>query len=318
MPAVEVNVLHSKVSALTLSLYAASPQSNGMNVVLVEGVGLGSVDGAAVAPHPASAEADIKRKDKSTRFFTVRPPLRWLLETNSSRQSPPRIPTNWNPNDTSSYPRQLGPFRVRRFQATSEASDIPPLPKSGDIDAGTYLVTGYTVPFEITVPDGWLSEGGDGLAKDDPDHPDEWAVALIFWPADYVPTDACAWQGALVAPDPSAEAFVDAMTAQTSTASTPPVEVVVGDYSGFEFEHSVEGDVDITACDGGKFCVRSEMSYECTRWYSSAAERETCRVVDLNDERAVIAITQFHESINPELTKEARAIFDSIVFRSDK
>ncbi|WP_457962672.1 hypothetical protein M1E17_14225 [Arthrobacter sp. D1-29] len=200
---------------------------------------------------------------------------------------------------------------------TSEASDIPPFPESGDIDAGAYLVTGYTVPFEITVPDGWETADCDSLAKDDPDHPDEGAVVLIFWPADYVPTDACAWRGALVEVGPSAEAFVDAMTAQTSTASTPPVEVVVGDYSGFEFEHSVEGDVDITACDGGKFCVRSEMSHECTRWYSSAAERETYRVVDLNGERAVIAITQFHESINPELTREARAIFDSIAFGTD-
>jgi hypothetical protein len=80
-----------------------------------------------------------------------------------------------------------------------------------------------------------------------------------------------AWVGALVEVDPSAQAFVDAMTAQTSTASTPPVEVVVGDYSGFEFDHSVECDVDITACDHGKFCIHSELSNECPRLYSSAA-----------------------------------------------
>jgi hypothetical protein len=202
--------------------------------------------------------------------------------------------------------------------STSEASDIPSLPESGDIAAGTYLFTGFTVPFEITVPDGWSTTDGDGLGKDDPDHPGEEGVFLTFWPADYVPTDACAWQGALVEVDPSAEAFVDAMTAQTSTASTPPVKVVVGDYSGFEFDHSVEGAVDITACDDDKICVRSEMSYICTRWYSSVAERETYRVVDLNGERAVIGLTHFHESINPELTREARAVFDSIVFRSDK
>ena len=29
-------------------------------------------------------------------------------------------------------------------------------------------------------------------------------------------------------------------------------------------------------------------------------------------------VVQFHESINPELTREARAVFDSIVFKSDK
>ncbi|WP_104164893.1 hypothetical protein [Arthrobacter sp. SX1312] len=200
---------------------------------------------------------------------------------------------------------------------TTEAGAVPPLPDSGDIDAGTYLVTSYTEPFEITVPDGWLSDGGDVLSKDDPDHPDEGAVVVAWWPADYVPTDSCAWVGALVEVGPSAEAFVDAMTAQTSTASTPPVEVMVGDHSGFEFDHSIEGDVDITACDRDKFCLHSGFSNECSRWYSSQDERETYRVVDLDGQRAVIWVTQFHESINPELTSEARAVFDSIVFRSD-
>ncbi len=201
---------------------------------------------------------------------------------------------------------------------TTEASTVPPLPDSGDIDAGTYLVSDFTVPFEITVPAGWTTPDGDGLGKDDTDHPGEGAVFLTFWPANYVPTDACAWKGALVELDRSAEAFVDAMTAQTSTASTPPVEVAVGDYSGFEFDHSVEGVKDITACDDDKICVRSETPYVCTRWYSSVAEHETYRVVDLNGERAVIGVTFFHESINPELTREARAVFDSIVFRSGK
>ena len=54
------------------------------------------------------------------------------------------------------------------------------------------------------------------------------------------------------------------------------------------------------------------------RWYSSAAERETYRVVDLNGQRAMYWVVQFHEAINPALTKEARAVFDSIVFRSGK
>ena len=121
----------------------------------------------------------------------------------------------------------------------TEGGTVPPLPESGDLEAGTYLVSSFTEPFEITVPDGWLSDGGEVLFKDDPDHPDELAVAVVFWPTPYVPTDACAWQGNLVEVGPSAEAFVDAMTAQTSTASTPPVEVVVGDYSGFEFNHSI-------------------------------------------------------------------------------
>lgn len=211
----------------------------------------------------------------------------------------------------------------RTVPPTPESDDtrrVSPLPENGDIAAGTYLVlaTGFTAPFQITVPDGWSVTDGEGLAKDDPDHPDEWGVFVGWWPAHYVPTDACAWQDALVKVDPSAQAFVDAVRAQTSTVSTPPVEVLPGDYSGFEFDHSVEGYVDITACDRDKFCVHSSLSNECTRWYSSAAERETYRVVDMNGQRSVIWVVQFHESINPELTREAGAVFDSIVFRSDK
>ena len=57
--------------------------------------------------------------------------------------------------------------------STTEADTIAPFPESGVIDAGTYLVTGYPVPFEITVPDGWVTYDGSGLGKDDPDLPDE-------------------------------------------------------------------------------------------------------------------------------------------------
>jgi len=198
--------------------------------------------------------------------------------------------------------------------STAEARTVAPFPQSGEIDAGTYLVTGYPVPFEITVPDGWETVDGANLLKDDPKHAGEGAVFLVFWPAEYVPTDACAWQGALVQVDRTAEAFVDAMTAQTSTRTTPAVEVAVGDYSGLEFDHSVESNVDITDCDGGKFCVHSDRAQECGRWYSDQGERETYRVVDLNGERAVIAVGQFLESIDPALVREARVVFDSIVF----
>jgi len=37
-------------------------------------------------------------------------------------------------------------------------------------------------------------------------------------------------------------------------------------------------------------------------------------VVDLNGDRAVIAVGQSHESMDPALIEEARAIFDSIEF----
>ena len=199
--------------------------------------------------------------------------------------------------------------------STAEADAVAPFPESGELDAGTYLVTGYPVPFEITVPDGWEAREGTGLGKDDPDLPDSWNASVLFEPATLVPTDACAWQGALVQIDPTAEAFVDAMTAQASSVSTPPVKVVVGDYSGFEFDYAVESDVDFTTCHSGKFCVYSYSAQDCNgRVYAREGERATYRVVDLNGERAVIAAGQSDESIDPALIEEARAIFDSIEF----
>ena len=198
--------------------------------------------------------------------------------------------------------------------STAEADTIAPFPQSGLIDAGTYLVTGYPVPFEITVPDGWETFDGASLGKDDPDLPNSWNVALFFYPVTYVPTDACAWRGALVHIDPTAEAFVDAMAVQASTVSTPAAEVMVGDYVGVEFDHAPESDVDFTNCDGGRLCSWSDLAQDCNgSGYETVGARDTYRVVDLNGERAVIMLGQ-PDPINPALAKEARAVFDSIEF----
>jgi hypothetical protein len=202
----------------------------------------------------------------------------------------------------------------------TEARTVSPLPESGDIDAGTYLVpvAGYKEPFEITVPDGWFTLDGQSLGKDDPDHPAEWAVYLTLSPADYMSMDACTWTGALADVGPSAEAFVKAMAAQSWTVSTPPIEVMAGDYSGVEFDHSVEGDVDFKSCGAGRLGIHSESNVTCSRWYLTQNEHETYRVVDLEGQRAVVSVGYIDELINPVLMGEARAVFDSIVFRSYK
>ena len=205
--------------------------------------------------------------------------------------------------------------------STAEADTVAPFPEGGEvdpgIDAGTYLVTGFQVPFEITVPDGWVTYDGASLGKDDPDLPDEYNAALLFYPASSVPTDACAWKGALVQVEPTAEAFVEAMTAQKSAVTTPPVEVVVGDASGYEFDYAVESGIDFTNCDDATFCITSESDSadDCDgREYMYVDSRDTFLVVDLNGERALISMHQSHESIDPALTTEARAILDSIAF----
>ncbi|MFS2090341.1 hypothetical protein [Paenarthrobacter nicotinovorans] len=226
-------------------------------------------------------------------------------------------------SDDASLPSASSPWEARSVSPLPENPDtrtVPPLPESGDIDAGTYLVpvAGYKEPFEITVPGGWVALDGNSLGKDDPEHPDEWAVYLTLGSANRVAQDACTWRGALADVGPSAEAFIRAMAAQSSTASTPPVKVMVGDYPGFEFDHSVEDSVDINACDGGELCIHAIHTQACSRWYSTKNEHETYRVVDLDGRRAVVEVGYIDKSINPELMREARGVFDSIVFRSYK
>jgi hypothetical protein len=70
---------------------------------------------------------------------------------------------------------------------------VPPLPESGDIDAGTYLVpvAGHNEPFKVTVSGRWFALDGNSLGKDDPDHPAEWAVYLTLGSAGRVAQDAC-------------------------------------------------------------------------------------------------------------------------------
>ena len=192
---------------------------------------------------------------------------------------------------------------------TAEAQTTAFLPASGDLDPGTYRVTGFTVPFELTVPDGWQSFGW-GVLKEEAG---EWGAFVNFLGPGYVPTDACAWKDTLVPVEPSPAAFATAMAAQSSTETTPPEEIVMGDYSGLEFDYAVENGVDITACGEERLCLYSDLEDTCSRVYGEKSEHETERVLDLNGELALIAVGEF-TSVDPTLTKEARAVFDSIEF----
>lgn len=192
---------------------------------------------------------------------------------------------------------------------TAEPAEVTPLPANGELAAGTYLVTGFTVLFEITVPDGWHS--GEWFVWSDVH--DEYGVAVNFGTPGFVPTDACAWRGHIAEVGPSAKDFAEAMAAQTSTATTPAVDMDFGGLPALEFDHWVEDGIDVSACDGDQICLHSYVAYECNRWHSLADENETYRVVELNGERAVIARLESGPAV-PELVEQSRAVFDSIDF----
>ena len=195
--------------------------------------------------------------------------------------------------------------------STAETDEIAPM-RNGDLEAGTYLVNGFTVPFQVTVPDGWLMKDGWLLIKEPVN---DQAVFLNFLNPYYVPTDACAWAGAITDVGATVEGFADAVAAQGTTTTTAPTDITVGDYPGVEFDLTVDDGVDITDCGEEHICIHSEVGYECTRYYQAVTRSETYRVLDLHGERAVLSVGQ-DAGVPASLIEEARAVFDSIEFAS--
>lgn len=196
--------------------------------------------------------------------------------------------------------------------ATASPAGATPFP-SGDfteLDAGTYLVTSFAVPFEITIPDGWTGADDWLLVKgrDDPA-----AVFLNFLTPRFVPPSACDWYRTLAEVDPSVEGFATALAEQTSTVTTDPVPVTLGGYDGVEFGLAVEGVARMIDCDQARICIHSELSGDCTRWYTNVDRRETYLVLDLDGERAVVTVGQ-DAGAPADWVAEAEAILDSITF----
>ena len=197
--------------------------------------------------------------------------------------------------------------------APTEQTESRPLPLNGDLEAGTYVVTGFTVPFEVTVPDGWRILDGWRLIRETT----AMEVFVTFLNPAYVPADACEWSPPIPQVEPTIEGFVDALVAQTSTTTTTPAEFMMGDFRGLEFDYAVESGVEDDDCRAGHICVYAEASDDCARWYIEVEERETYRVIDLSGERAVLSVGQYRDEVDPALVEEARAVFDSIVFVTD-
>jgi hypothetical protein len=195
--------------------------------------------------------------------------------------------------------------------AQTAEGNVAPMPFDSDIDAGTYLVTNYTMPLEITMPDGWSIREDYLLAKE---FVEGKGVFVMFSNPSYVPADGCAASGPMTEVEPSIEGLADGLAASASTTTTAPVEIMVGDLRGLEFDLSVESDVDIDGCTAGHVCIHSDSASHCTRYYQGVEQRETYRVLDLNGDRAVIAVGQWENDVDPALVAEARAVFDSITF----
>ena len=95
--------------------------------------------------------------------------------------------------------------------AAAPAVDPVRLPSQDlEFDGGTCLFSGFTVPFEGTVPDDW-SYINDGVPRRDVGDTE----GVFVWPghAAYVPEEACDWTDTIADVAPSVSALVDALSA---------------------------------------------------------------------------------------------------------
>ena len=129
--------------------------------------------------------------------------------------------------------------------ATPQATEVPRLPGSGALQAGTYqLGTGPT--FLVTVPSGWVSVDGTSLRKN-VDRPDE--LALHTFPAEVlVFADACESEGTTEEIGPTSEDLIAALEAQANSKISDPVDVTVAGLPGKRFEISAPAGLDLQGC----------------------------------------------------------------------
>jgi hypothetical protein len=128
---------------------------------------------------------------------------------------------------------------------TPEPTEVPRLPTSGALAAGTYRM-GNGPTLQVTVPAGWVSAGGMSVRKN-LDQPNE--VALDVWPADIrVFANACQSEGTEQPIGPTVDDLIAALQAQENSDLTDPVAVTVAGVPGFRLEISAPAGLDITQC----------------------------------------------------------------------
>jgi hypothetical protein len=98
--------------------------------------------------------------------------------------------------------------------AMTPAVEATPLPsQDADLDAGTYIFDGYTIPFTFTVPEGWTYVYDRLLRKEVGDAD---GVFVWFGLATNVPSGACHWPGTITNVGPSVRRFADIRATQAS------------------------------------------------------------------------------------------------------
>ena len=188
-----------------------------------------------------------------------------------------------------------------------------PLPASVPLSAGTYLFDNglfTTVPFQFTVPDGWVVQsGGAIITKDQPDE-----LGFTVSTLDTIHADACAGtDGEVVDAGSTVGDLVTALLAQAGPVIEGPFDVTFGGYPGQRLDVTSPPAADLVGCNltdalqlwrdqaGGYAVVFAD-------WQTSIY------VVDVGGDRVVLMTVRQTASPAADVA-ELTAVIDSIEFQ---
>ena len=165
-------------------------------------------------------------------------------------------------------------------------STATPVPDSGAMEPGTYVVTigtAFDTAYRITisVPGGW--EGYDGWAVAGPA-----GMGVGFWNVDNVYADPCRWQGTLLDPPvgPRVDDLVAALANQPRRHASTPTEVAVDGFAGKQIELTVPAST--ADCHEGEFRSWTEQPPVGGASYHMPSEHDLLWIVDVDGDRLVI------------------------------
>jgi hypothetical protein len=214
--------------------------------------------------------------------------------------------------------------------APTAAPSVPTL-GGGELslDPGNYRIdlTGLNggaeyPPFEITVPDGWVSMDGWALAR--PGDQASPSVAITFWNVDEVFGHPCQWVGTERQPEADVDSLAAALLDVPLRSATEPRPVSLDGREGLYLEWRVPDDIemeedgDFPDCDETTDGHRDFRSWTGSGWASvryhqGPGQLDRLWILDVDGQRLVIDAFSMPWATDAEIT-ELEAMIESIDF----
>lgn len=133
------------------------------------------------------------------------------------------------------------------------------------LEPGRYWLDRDDAYISFTVPAGWNSFGGFGVAKPD-------GSAVSVWSADRVPADPCAWKGRQLDPGTSVDGLMTALSRQPGVSRL--ADAMIAGFSAQELLlrlPTAMGGKKLDGCDETVVRGRSSYHHEYIRWFAGDA-----------------------------------------------